>query len=63
MAAEAMRRVYEHPTEASDLGQRAKQSAEETLSDVGGGKVLCPVPWRRLITSRIRQIISLDCYQ
>ena len=38
MAAEAMRWVYEHPTEASDLGQRAKQSAEETLSMLAAGR-------------------------
>jgi len=37
-AAEAMRWVYEHPTEASDLGQRAKQTAEETLSMLAAGR-------------------------
>lgn len=37
-AADAMRWVYEHPAEASDLGRRAQQSAEETLSMLAAGR-------------------------
>ena len=54
-----MRWVYEHPTEASDLGQRAKQAAEETLSMLAAGRRFAALEEIHNLTNQVDNFPSL----